>query len=367
MFRREPQPGTHYLELDTPALVLDLGKLERNIQKMAHFFEDKPARLRPHAKTHKCPQIALRQLAAGAVGVTCAKIGEAQVLADAGVCDILIANQIVGSTKLERLARLAGEVDLIVAVDDARNVDDLERACRARSVTLRVLVEIDVGMARCGVQPGDAALGLARQVADAPHLEFVGLQAYEGHLVMLPEYEKRDAKVRQAMRPLLSLCEDLEQAGLPARIVSGGGTGTYDITGTCPPFTEVQAGSYVLMDTTYLRIRPEFESSLTVLSTVISRPVPERLVTDAGMKSLTREFGWPEPLGLDGVSVQGLSEEHGKLIAADPNAVQIQPGDKIRFVPSHCCTTVNLYDVYHVCRDERLVDIWSVAARGRSQ
>jgi D-serine deaminase-like pyridoxal phosphate-dependent protein len=363
----KPELGVPTSQLDTPALLIDLDALERNIGRMAAYFAARPVALRPHAKTHKCPEIALRQLAAGAIGITCAKLGEAEVMAAAGVRDILIANQITGRIKIDRLTDLAARCDLMVAVDDAENVAALGAACAAKSVTLRVLVEVDIGMGRCGVRPGGAALALARQVVDLPWLQFAGLMGYEGHLVMVADLDERRARVREAFRGLEETRELLEQGGLPVAIVSGGGTGTYDLTSEEASVTEIQAGSYVLMDSTYQGIRPEFEPALTLLTTVVSRPEPDRLVTDAGLKMVTKEFGWPAPLDIPSARVQYLSEEHGVLSLSDPAGVALRPGDKMRFLPSHCCTTVNLHDRYYVVQDGRLVDTWSVAGRGRSQ
>jgi D-serine deaminase-like pyridoxal phosphate-dependent protein len=360
-------PGMAVNELDTPALLLDLDGLERNIQKMAEFFASRPVALRPHAKTHKCPQIALRQLAAGAIGITCAKVGEAEVMVATGVRDILIANQVTGAVKIDRLTDLAAHGELMVAVDDAANVADLGAACRAKDVRLRVLVEVDIGMGRCGVRPGQAALELARQVSDEPHLRLAGLMGYEGHLVMIEDPSERERRVGEAFVALAETRELLEREGLDVTIVSGGGTGTFDLTSRAQGVTEIQAGSYVVMDSTYRRIRPEFESALTVLTTVVSRPEPDRVVTDAGLKAMTKEFGWPQPIDVPGASVRYLSEEHGVLSLTDPGAVTLRPGDRVRFVPSHCCTTVNLHDVFHVIRDERLVDVWPISGRGRSQ
>jgi D-serine deaminase-like pyridoxal phosphate-dependent protein len=359
--------GMRVEELDTPALLLDLAAFERNVAKMAAFFADKPARIRPHSKSHKCPQIALRQLEAGAIGITCAKISEAEVMAGAGVRDILVANEVVGRVKIDRATDLAGRCDLMVAVDDADNVRQLSEACRAKGVTLRVLVEVDAGMARCGVLPGEPALNLARRVARAPGLTLAGLMAYEGHLVMVEDLDERADKVRAAFEPLEQTVALLKRDGLPVEIVSSGGTGTYHITGTLPFVTEIQCGSYVLMDAKYRTIQPDFESSLTVLSTVVSRPVPDRIVVDAGLKSMTIEFGWPLPLDGEGVSVRHLSEEHGNLDLAEGGRFDGKPGDRFRFMPSHCCTTVNLHDAFYVIQDEKLVDIWPIAARGCSQ
>jgi D-serine deaminase-like pyridoxal phosphate-dependent protein len=361
------QPGASIQELDTPALLLDLDAFERNIQTMADFFATKPTALRPHAKTHKCPQVALRQLEAGAIGITCAKVSEAEVMVRSGVKDILIANQVVGAIKINRLTELAQHCDLMVAVDDPANVDELSQACSAKGVPLRVLVEVDIGMGRCGVSPGQTVLKLARQVDRAPQLRFAGLLAYEGHLVSIKDPQERARKVNAAFAPLQETAELLARAELPAQIVSGGGTGTYDVTGTCPPVTEIEAGSYVFMDSTYLESRPEFEAALTILSTITSRPSPGRVIVDVGKKSLTTEFGLPQVHDVEGLQLQGLSEEHGRLAVTGPTGGQVRPGDKIRILPSHCCTTVNLYDALHVIQDGVLVDVWSIAARGCSQ
>jgi D-serine deaminase-like pyridoxal phosphate-dependent protein len=354
-------------ELDTPALLLELAAFERNVARMAAFLADKPATIRPHSKSHKCPQIALRQLKAGAIGITCAKLSEAEVMAAAGIEDILVANQIPGRVKIDRATDLAGQCNLMVAVDDAENVRQLSESCVAKGVALRVLVEVDIGMQRCGVQPGEATLALARQVAEAPGLKLEGLMAYEGHLVMVDDPDERAVRVRAAFAPLADTVALLERNGLPVRIVSGGGTGTYHITGTLPFVTEIQCGSYVLMDSKYRTIQPEFEPALTVLSTVVSRPVPGRIVVDAGLKSMTIEFGWPVPVDGEGVSVRHLSEEHGLLDLAESGRFDGGPGDRIRLLPSHCCTTVNLHEVFHVIEDGKLVEFWPIAARGCSQ
>jgi len=271
---------------------------------------------------------------------------------------------VVGRVKVDRLTELARRGSVMVAVDNADNVRELAQVCEAKGVSLRILVEVDIGMRRCGVGSGEPALALARQVAEAANLKFVGLMGYEGHLVMTPDPQERRTKVRAALVPLQDTCELLERHGLPVQIVSGGGTGTYDITGDGPPMTEIEAGSYVFMDTTYAKIRPEFETSLSVLATVVSRPVPERVIVDAGMKTMTKEFGWPEPVAISGVSVRSLSEEHGNLTCDEPGSVTLKIGDKIRFLPSHCCTTVNLHDALYVVQDGKLVDIWPIAARG---
>lgn len=354
-------------EIDTPALLVDLDSFEQNIQTMAAFFQGIPAGLRPHSKTHKCPEIARRQIQAGAIGITCAKLGEAEVMADAGIEDILIANQVSGDIKIERLVNLAKRCNLMVAVDNAENVKDLARACAAKDATLRVLVEINIGMDRCGVQPYAPALELAQLISNSPNLVFKGLMGYEGHLVLTKDPEERAERVQEAFKPLVETRVFIEKAGLGVEIISGGGTGTYDITGFIPGIAEVQAGSYVFMDSTYHNVRPEFKPSLTVLTGVVSTTVPGRIVVDAGLKAMTKEFGLPQPLDINGAEVAYLSEEHGVLSVDEQEKAQWHPGDRVRFRPSHCCTTVNLYNQLHIVRDGRLVDVWPISARGRLQ
>jgi len=353
-------------QLDTPALCLDLDLLEANVQRMAAFLADKPAALRPHTKTHKCPTIAWMQIHAGAIGVTCAKVGEAEVMARAGIRDILIANQVVGEDKIARLMGLAAYSDVMVAIEDLANARALSEAAAARGIALRVLLEVDVGMGRCGVAPGQATLDLAREVCALPGLRFEGLMGYEGHAVMIPDMAERTAAAHRAMGLLVGSRDLLVENGIEVAIVSGGGTGTYAITGAYEGLTEIQAGSYATMDAKYLTIRSEFLPALTVLATVISRPAPDRIVTDAGLKAMTKDFGWPEPFQAPGVTVRGLSEEHGTLDVTDPG-VALRPGDKLRFIPNHGCTTINLHDRFHVVRDGALVDVWPILGRGRAQ
>lgn len=354
--------GSNKWDLDTPALVLDLDVLEDNLAFMARFMAGASANLRPHAKTHKCAEIARRQLEAGAVGITCAKLGEAEVLAHVAP-DILIANQIVGATKISRLMRLRRQTDVMVAVDDPGNVDELSQAAVAAGVSLRVLVEVDVGMGRCGVATAEAALALARRVDAAPGLVFSGLQGYEGHAVMIPDPEQRRATAEKAMAHLTDVRRHVEQSGLPVAIVSGGGTGTYNITGNYPGVDEVQAGSYVTMDARYSGIVPEFRPAMTVLASIISKPSASRVIADAGMKTITPEFGMPPVVRPEGLTAVKLSEEHATLDG--PGAASLRIGDKVELIPSHGCTTINLHERYFIVQSERVVDMWPIDARGR--
>lgn len=356
--------GRRQEELDTPALCIDLPLMEANVAKMADFFVDHSARLRPHTKTHKSPLLAQKQIAAGAIGVTCAKLGEAEQMALAGIRDILIANQIVGPIKIGRLVNLARYTEVMVAVDAPQNVAELDRAAQAKGVALRVLVEVDVGMGRCGVEPGEPALDLARQIEDAPGLRFEGIMGYEGHTVMIPEYAERKRQTEAAMKKLVETKDVIEAAGLPVKIVSGGGTGTYDITGVYPGITEVQAGSYITMDTQYRDVVGiDFACALYVVAQVISTPQPGAAVIDAGLKTLTRDFGLPVVAEPEGWQLVSLSEEHGAL--RQDGGPDLRPGDRVKIWPNHGCTTINLHDQYVGVRDGVVEAVWPIAARGK--
>ncbi len=356
--------GLRQEELDTPALCIDLPLMEANIARMAAYFADRPAVLRPHTKTHKSPLLAHKQIAAGAIGVTCAKLGEAEAMALAGINDILIANQIVGRRKIARLVNLAAYTEVMVAVDDPANVAELDAAAQAKGVRLRVLLEVNIGMGRCGVEPGEPALALARQVAAAPGLRFEGVMGYEGHTVMIPELHERKRQTEASVKLLVETKELIEAAGFPAPIVSSGGTGTYQITGNYPGVTEIQAGSYITMDTQYRDgVGIGFECALYVLAQVISTPKPGLAIIDAGLKTLTRDFGLPVVAKPEGWHVLYLSEEHGALQRDD--GPPLKPGDRVQVWPNHGCTTINLHDHYMALRDGVVEGVWPITGRGK--
>jgi D-serine deaminase-like pyridoxal phosphate-dependent protein len=360
-----PPLGAPKSEIDTPALLINHEALDRNIHKMAGFFTRGDVKLRPHSKTHKSVQIARKQIAAGAVGITCAKLGEAEALADGGIDDILIANQIIGPIKIARLVELARRIRIAVAVDDPLNIRALSEAASAAGVTIRCLVEVNVGMNRCGVEPGEPALRLAQQIAQSKGLEFGGIQSYEGHLVNLMPYEERAARVRVDMQKAVDSRRLIEGHGLAVPVVSGAGTGSFKITMGIEGINEIQAGSYATMDGKYKQVGADFENALTLLVTVISRPSAELAVIDAGLKAMTSEFGLPAVL-VDGAALIGLSEEHGRLTVSG-DARELRAGDKIEILPSHGCTTVNLHDNFYVMEDDRLKDVWKIVGRGKFQ
>ena len=353
--------------LDTPALCLDIKTVEDNLAKMAAFFEPLPSALRPHFKTHKSPILAQMQIAAGAIGITCAKLGEAEVLAQAGVKDILIANQIVGQSKIQRLVNMAAYTQVMVAVDTAEMAHELAAAAQAKGLRLRVIIEVDNGMNRCGVAPGQPAVELVRRIVAHPALRFEGMMGYEGHAVMIPDMAERRRVAEGAMAELVATRDAVVNAGIPVRIVSAGGTGTYAITSKYPGVTEVEAGSYLTMDTRYHDDAgmAEFGCALTLLASVI-HVRDTHAVIDAGKKCLTEEFGLPKVIAPQGWKLASLSEEHGKLVPAGPDAAKLKVGDQVELIPSHGCTTINLHDNYHVIRDGVLEAIWPIAGRGKT-
>jgi D-serine deaminase-like pyridoxal phosphate-dependent protein len=356
--------------VDTPALLLDLDVFERNIARLAQAVAGTPVRLRPHSKSHKCPVIALRQVAGGAVGVCCQKVSEAEAMVFGGVPDVLVSNQIVGAPKIARLVSLARQARVSVCADDPENVLALNGAAVAFGVRLPVLVEIDVGMNRCGVEPGEPALVLAKQVAVSTGLRFAGLQAYHGAAQHIRDYARRKEAIDAAGEKTRRTVELLRRHGLTCNVVSGAGTGTYRFEAGSGIWNELQAGSYVFMDADYMKnLKPdgtpgsEFEPSLFVYATVMSRPTKDRAVLDAGLKALSVDSGMPLVAGMADVEYLRASDEHGKLTLHDP-ARALPLGSKVRLVPGHCDPTVNLYDWYVCYRNGRVEALWPITARG---
>ena len=344
-------------DIDTPALILDLDVVEENIRTMGEYFAARPQKLRPHFKTPKTPEIARRQLAAGAIGITASKLGEVEVLARAGPGPVLLANQIAGPTKIDRFFKAAAQISLIGTIESEFNVREFEAGAARAGRAAEVIVEVDTGMHRCGTETPEETVELVRR-AQRAGLKYRGVMGYEGHAVLVPNAEKRIATAREALTILSRHVEALRTAGLSPEIVSAGGTGTFDIAGNWPDVTEVQAGSYVFMDSAYRNVRPDLgRPALTLLATVISRR-GDRAIIDAGMKALTNEFG--PPFGKDlQVKVARLSEEHGHLAAGESS---LEPGSKIEIVPSHNDTTINLHSEYYVVRGDEVIAIWPIEA-----
>jgi D-serine deaminase-like pyridoxal phosphate-dependent protein len=360
-------PGLPLADVDTPALLLDLDAFERNLRTMTDAVRPLGVRLRPHAKSHKCPEIAKRQIAAGAVGVCVQKTAEAEALVDGGVADVLIANEVVGSAKLDRVAALAQRAQVGICVDDPVAAGALDDAARGAGVRIDVYVEIDVGANRCGVAPGEPALRLAQVVSGSANLRFAGIQAYHGAAQHLRPVAERRAAIAAAVEKARRTRDLIEDAGLACDVVTGAGTGTFLIEGVSGVYNELQPGSYVFMDADYGRNSwegfPRFEQSLVILATVMSAPTAERVVIDAGLKAHSFDSGMPEVVGWPGVAYVRPSDEHGVLtVAAGARAPRL--GEKLRLIPGHCDPTVNLYDWLVCHRGDRVEAVWSVTARG---
>lgn len=375
--------GQPLSQVDTPALVLDLDAFERNVDRMQRAADAAGVKLRPHAKAHKCPNIALAQLARGAVGICCQKISEALPFIAAGVTDIHISNEIAGAAKAERLAAMARHARISVCVDDTRQVDALGAATALAGTRLDVLVEADVGQGRCGVHDAEAAIALARHIGAHPTLRFHGLQAYHGGIQHINEHASRhDAAVRCAARTA-AIVAALKAAGLDCEVVTGGGSGSAEFDLQTGVYNEIQAGSYVFMDGDYGKNEgtaaaseistPRFEHSLFIASTVMSTAAGTRAVLDAGLKSMAVDSGlpWIWNKGTRSASVHyvAANDEHGIVEPAPGNGDDALPrlNELVLLVPGHCDPTLNLYDDLVAYRGDTVEALWPISARGLSR
>lgn len=351
--------GLELASVTTPALVLDLPALKRNLARMAGALDGGPVAIRPHVKAHKSPDIACLQADAGARGFSTATVWEACVLAEAGLDDLFVVNTIAGPARLRRVAGLARDRRVIVAVDDAGAAESLSAAATSAGSTLGVAIEIDTGMDRAGLDDPALAPALARRIIELPGLRFEGLTGYEGHCSREDDVPARTLLQRAAMDRLLGAADAIRGEGIDVPIVSAGGTRTWWLTAGTPGVTEIQAGTYALMDRFHAGIKGGFEPALRVLATVISRP-PGRLIVDAGSKSMVN----PQQsaiLGHEDLAVKVFDEEHGVFLrpSAGPRI-----GDVLELLVGYAPSTVNLYDAYHVVEDGRVVDIWPIVPRG---
>jgi D-serine deaminase-like pyridoxal phosphate-dependent protein len=347
-------------ELITPALVLDIDAAQRNIDHMASELKQMgAATIRPHYKTHKSPDLARRQLRAGAGGLSMATVWEAAILAAAGMDDLFVVNTVAHPAKLRVLAELAREHRVLVAVDEAANAAAQSAAAVTAGSTLGIMVEVDTGMDRCGVDSAADCLAVARQVVDLPGLRFEGITGYEGHCSLTPDHDLRHERQREAMKFFTGVADLLEANGIPCPIRSAGGIATWNWTAAYPGLTEIQAGTYVVMDNFHGQMAPGFEHSLTIQATVISRQ-SGKVIVDAGNKSVADPAD-VTMLGHDH-KVLRFDEEHGIFDAAEGSALRV--GDPVALVPGYSPSTVNWYDAYHVVREDVVVDIWPIIPRG---
>jgi D-serine deaminase-like pyridoxal phosphate-dependent protein len=355
--------GQRLDEVDTPALVLDLDAFEKNLQTLKDSVGGK-VRVRTHAKTHKCPEVAKRQMALGAVGVCCQKVSEAEAMVDGGIGDVLISNEVVGAPKIARLATLSKRARLGVCVDDLGNLTDIA----ASGARLDVYVEVDVGMGRCGVAPGEPVLALAREIAKHRKLRFAGLQAYHGRAQHLRSMAERRLAIQKSAVAVRTTKDLLGRHGIECPLVTGAGSGTYMLEVESGAWDEIQPGSYAFMDADYARNEwaaplPRFEHALFVLSTVMSRPGPALAIVDAGLKASSVDSGLPGIWERPGLAYVRASDEHG-WVEIGQGAVAPRLGEKLLLVPGHCDPTINLYDYYVGVRRGIVEALWPITARG---
>lgn len=355
---KEKMIGKQIEKISTPAIVADYDDIIFNLSKMDEYFNNKKCKLRPHFKSHKCITLAKLQMEyTNTVGITCAKLSEAEQLVNGGVKDILIANQVIGLDKVKRVALLNKNATVRVAVDSIEGIIQLSTAAQEIGVEIGVLIEVDIGMNRGGVQPGKPVVDLAEFISTKVGLRFDGLQSYEGHIVTLPNYDERKQRVEEEMKPLIETRKMLEQNGY-SLFVSSGGTGTYDITGNIDGIDELQCGSYALMDSAYKSIRPELLNARYILTTVISKR-GDVISTDVGLKGMGAEYGTPVVIGYPDAANLYVAEEHTVFKNIDVNI-----GDKIKIIPPHGCTTNNLYSHMWITRNDVINDIWPIEGRG---
>ncbi|MCW5627125.1 MAG: DSD1 family PLP-dependent enzyme [Burkholderiales bacterium] len=361
--------GQRLDDIDTPALLLDLDAFEHNLDALDRTLAGRTIRVRPHAKSHKCPDIARIQVARGAVGVCCQKVSEAEVLVEGGIEDVLISNEVVSPAKIDRVVALARRARIGVLADHPEAVDLLAAAAAKAQVRLDVLVEVDVGAGRCGTPPGEPAAALAARIAAHPSLRFAGIHAYQGAAQHLRAPDERRNAIAQAVDKVHATLSALRARGLDADVVTGAGTGTYPIEAASGVYTELQPGSYIFMDADYGRNLDAagesvhaFRQSLFLLATVMSRPTESRAVVDVGLKAHSVDSGMPLVADLTGAHYTKASDEHG-VIEIDPGT-PLPLGSKIRLIPGHCDPTVNLHDWLVCLRGDRVEAVWPISGRG---
>jgi D-serine deaminase-like pyridoxal phosphate-dependent protein len=350
--------------LDTPALIVDLDVFDGNIATISSLLAERKVSWRPHAKAHKSPAVAHRLIAAGAIGITCAKLSEAEVYAASGIRDILIANQVVGPIKARRLAQLATEVDVMSAVDSIEGATFISDAAVKVGSQPRVLIEIDSGMNRAGVQPGEAAVELAKQLVKLPSIRFAGVMAWEGHVLSIADSEERRAAVHSAIGDVLATVEAIRAEGIPVEIVSCGGTGTLTTAKDIEGVTELQAGGGIWGDAFYRALGIPVHPALSLKVTVTSRPTPQRIIIDSGRKTVDPSGQAPEPLGIPNLESTSWSAEHGYLRLSEPSATPVV-GDQLRLNIGYSDQAIHLHEHIIATRNGKVVAFWPTLARGK--
>ncbi len=360
--------GAPKSSLDTPILCIDMDRMESNIRFMADFCKQNNISWRPHSKCHKTPVIAQMQIAAGAIGTTCPKVSEAEALALGGVRDILIANMIVGERKWERVAALRRIADPIIACDHFAQVEPLAAICHKRGVNVRVIIEVDIGLNRVGACPGKSTLELAQAITKLKGVTFAGIMGYEGHLLRIDDPADKVKQIQDAISILYHTKQQLTESGIPCPIVSAGGTGSFQITGKCPGVTELQAGGGIFMDPFYRNSCnvKDLDYALTVLATVVSRPMLDRAVLDCGRKTMNPDTHLPLVVGYEDATVKRMSAEHCELTLG-PKSQDMKIGDKIELVVGYGDFTTVLHDEFYAFRGTTLESVFPIAGRGKLQ
>jgi D-serine deaminase-like pyridoxal phosphate-dependent protein len=333
--------GASVEELDTPALIADLDLIDDNISRMADYLKPRKTRLRAHTKVHRIPFLAHKQLRAGAIGICCQKVSEARTMVAAGVGDVIVTNEIVTIQKIKNLVTLAKSAKVSVPVDNENNAQLISSVATGEGAQVGVWVDVHLGSQRCGVEPGEPAVELARNISSLRGLRFQGLMGFEGHLSWIEPREKRRGEVGRTEALLVKTKTMIEEAGIHVESISAGSTGTYDVTGNNPEMNELQAGTYVLMDDEYHKHVPEFNYALAVLTTVISRPSQDRAITDAGLMSISTANGNPQVANRNDVEVRELHAENTILKTQDQSKIAV--GDKIQLIPSYLDATMNCH------------------------
>ena len=368
--RPPAEPGTPVEEVDTPALLIDLDAFERNLARMAEETKAAGINLRPHAKAHKCAPVGIQQMALGAVGLCCQSVTEAEAMAHGGIPDVFVSNIVVEISKLRRLAALARRARVAICVDSKANIEDINAVAESFDVELRVLIELDAGTERCGIEPGAPAAALAKAIDESRNLTFGGIQAYHGISQHDRTVGERQAATDSMVARINETKTALAAAGLACDTVTGGGTGTYPLEMASGVYTEVQPGSYIFMDVDYAKNKnadgspyDSFDQSLFVYATVISRPARTRAMTNAGTKAISVDSGPPSVRGMSGFDYVMKGDEHG-LIRLPDSGSSLMPGSKVLLIPGHCDPTVNLYDHFVGIRNGWVETVWPIAARG---
>ena len=354
--------GLRKEQLDTPTLWVDLDKLEGNISMLSAHFKSANVDWRPHMKGVRIPSIAHKSIAAGAIGVTCATLKEAEAMAKTGITDILIANEVVGKTKITRLVNLCGYTDTKVIVDNPDNVAELGKAATARNVEIGILIDVDTGMTRTGLLPDETVVGLSKLVHETSGLRYLGMMAWEGHTLGESDPEVKRQEIIKAVEQLTHVADLCRTAGLPVSIVSGGGSGTYKITPFMDGMTEIQAGGAIFSDVAYQSWGVETTPSLFIQTIVSSRPAPDRIVFDAGFKTMPVWHAQPKAIGIEGIKSHVGSAEHGVLTLHEPNH-SVQIGDIFDFMVGYTDSTLFLYNKLYGIRDGVVEVVWDIIPR----